>query len=376
MMHGIVVGAGPGGLAAALALQRSGIDVSVFERAASSWHAGSGLTLWPNAFKALDYLGAGNAVREHCLPLDGIAVRAANGQVLSATPRAILEGLSGESGAALLRSTLVSQLASLLERPPEAVECVGFRDDDQTVTAILADGREVSGDVLLGADGHASVVARQLFGRLPVHYAGYAVWRGVAAATLDDTSGTMMLGRGAQFGYFPMIHDQVYWFAALNVGEGSRKGGAEDRHWLMDRFAGWHTPVRDLIQATDPDALIVTDIYERAPLSQWSRGRVSLLGDAAHPSTPNLGQGACQAIEDAAVVASCLSAHADVARALRAYEARRAGRANAMTAQARTMGQIGQWRWPAACWLRDAMIRWSPRSFGLRNLRWMFDFQL
>src|SRR5581483_8104147 len=146
------------------------------------------------------------------------------------------------------------------------------------------------------------------------------------------------------------------------------------RQMLLRAFGRWHPPIRAVLEATDDTAIVATDILEVAPPRRWSVGRVTLLGDAAHPSTPNLGQGACQAFEDAAVLGRALREHAHVPTALRAYEAQRVRRANAMTAQARWMGRMGQWRGGLACWLRDQMILRTPAPLGRRNLRWMFDF--
>ena len=143
---------------------------------------------------------------------------------------------------------------------------------------------------------------------------------------------------------------------------------------MLGRFGGWHEPIRAIIEATDEAAIVVTEIYDRRPTRRSGAGRVTLVGDAAHPSPPNLGQGACQAIEDAAVLGGCLRGADDVPRALRVYEARRAPRANAVTAQARWMGLLGGWhRWPLP-WLRDCLIKGLPDGLNVRYLRWLCRF--
>ena len=375
MKRAIIIGAGPGGLTTAIALRRAGIEAHVFERAVRPRAAGSGLTLWPNAFKALETIGAAAPVRAVCRPLSGIAMYSWRGDVLSETSGHALEHLAGGTGAALLRAELVQVLLSNVEHVTWNARCVGVCQDGPRVTALLSDGREVTADLLVAADGLRSVIGQQILGPPPLRFAGYTVWRGTAGRELDDGLGVTMLGRGAQFGFFPMRGGRTYWFAALNAPGAGYWNGAPQRPLLIERFSDWCGPVRALIEATDPAAIVATDIYEREALRSWGHGRVVVLGDAAHPSTPNLGQGACQAIEDAVVLGRCVAADDALPTALGTYQARRRRRANAMTSQARLMARVGRWRGRIPCRIRDALIKATPRVLGRRNLQWMFDFQ-
>lgn len=377
MKRAIIIGAGPAGLTTAIALRAAGFEAAVFERAEAVREVGSGLTIWPNAMKALDHIGAAEAVRAVCRPLDGIAIRSWRGETLSATPGAVMERYCGGPSAALHRSEFIAVLLKLVSADVVtlAARCTGFRSDESGVTALFADGREERADLLIGADGIRSVVAAQLFGATKLRYAGYPVWRGISDFELPSGAGMTTMGPGAQFGLFPMTNHRVYWFATFSAPEGHASRG-EHARVLLEHFGGWHAPIKAVIQATDESAIIATDIYDRKPLHHWGRGRVTLVGDAAHPSTPNLGQGACQAIEDAVVLGACLSTHDDLPTALRAYEARRAPRANAMTIQARRMGQMGQWRFQPICWLRERMIKRTPAPVNLRFLQWLCNFEV
>ena len=174
----------------------------------------------------------------------------------------------------------------------------------------------------------------------------------------------------------PISRGRVYWFGTANAPASAGDPADGRKRDLLRRFSDWHAPIEALIEATDEADILRNDIYDRPPLPHWSEGRVTLLGDAAHPMTPNLAQGACQAIEDAAVLAKCLSADSDVAAALHAYEAWRAACAGRIVSMARLMGAVGQWRNPAACWLRDAALRLLPTPLRARQLEWIMDYRV
>jgi 2-polyprenyl-6-methoxyphenol hydroxylase-like FAD-dependent oxidoreductase len=184
------------------------------------------------------------------------------------------------------------------------------------------------------------------------------------------------MGRGAQFGFFPMTRNRVYWFASVNAPEGGDDWTVGRKRELIERFEDWHKPIEMLIESTDERSILRNDIYDLKPLRSWSVGRITLLGDAAHPSTPTLGQGACQAIEDAVVLAASLREAPEIASALRGYESRRIQRTSAITMQSRRIGQIGCWKNPALCWLRDKLISSVPAPIRLQQLSGMFRFEM
>jgi 2-polyprenyl-6-methoxyphenol hydroxylase-like FAD-dependent oxidoreductase len=374
----MVIGGGPAGLTAAIALRWAAIDVSLYERAPAGSDAGTGLTLWPNALKALELIGAADAVRASGAPCDGIALSSWRGDVLNRTPRELMERRFGGAGVALHRGELTRTLHALVGQGVVSfgARCSGFRVDASGVTALFADGRTASADLLVGADGIRSTIRAQLFGPSRLRYAGYPVFRGIAEFPLaaGERMGQLVLGRGAQFGLFPMTRGRVYWFASVDAPPGSWKG-RDCRPELLERFAQWREPASSVIAATPEDCIVVSDVYDRRPIRRWSGERVVLVGDAAHPSTPNLGQGACQAIEDAVVLARCLDEEESLGAALRAYERRRRARANATVRQARRMGRVGQWKNPLACWMRDGMIARTPERAQLRQLERMFTFE-
>ena len=377
----IIVGGGIGGLSAAITLRDVGVEVVVFERARALLEAGACLSLWPNAIKALSRMGLVGAVQAVGAPMTGGKILSPRGEMLvEQTFSEELERRYGTLGVGVMRADLQSVLLGALDAGVVRLgaRCVGFEQDNAGVVARFADGREERADLLIGADGINSVIRSQLFGGSKPTYAGYTAWVGVTRFDHDlirPGVGLLWWGRGAQFGMVPITNGRVYWFATINVldEEGDRAIGP--KHRVLDHFRGWHGPIEAVIEATEASTVLRFPLYDREPLKHWSKGRATLLGDAAHPMSPSLGQGACQAIEDAVVLAACLHKEGDIVTALRSYEARRTKRANEVTEQSRSVGRMIHWENPLACWLRDALMRRIPLSLHLNGLEWIFRYE-
>jgi len=370
LTRAIIVGGGIGGLTAAVALRRAGVEAVVFERAGDLREIGAGISIWVNAMKALEGLGLAEAVRAAGREEIGGEVRTAGGATLSRIPARTLEERFGRN-VILTRPDLQRALSAALEEAGGSVrtgtECVGFRQEGSDVAALLADGREERGDLLVGADGLSSVVRRQLFGDERPRYAGFTAWRALADLG-RDADGFEAWGRGSVFGLVGLGRGRFYWYGTRNAPEEQGDSEAGRKAEVLELFGGWHEPVPAVIRATPEAGILRNDVFDREPLKTWGEGRVTLLGDAAHPMTPNLGQGACQAIEDAAELAGCLRDGGDVVRALRLYEDRRRGRTAEVARRSRLLGRVVQLENPLLCAARNAAARAMPVRLQLRQL--------
>jgi 2-polyprenyl-6-methoxyphenol hydroxylase-like FAD-dependent oxidoreductase len=368
----LVIGAGIAGLATAIALQRAGRDVLVLERAPQPREIGAGISLWPNAVKALRRLGVGDAVEAAGAPAKNAAFRSWRGGQLGASITPRLQGRFGAPLVLVHRARLQAVMRRALA--PDAVrfgaECAALEHDGSKVTVLLVGGGVERGAVVIGADGlHSRVRTALLDDGLP-RYAGITAWRGVVP--LDDTlgrrvSGGETFGRGSLFGVAALNGSQVYWWAAMRCPESGGDAPPAERSSLLRAFAEWHDPIPELVAATPADAIIRSPLYDRPALRRLSVGRVALVGDAAHPMLPNLGQGACQAIEDAVVLGEEL-AGSDVVAALERYGARRAEHTADVARASRQMSRVAHLRSPLAAGLRNTVLRVTPASASLRRL--------
>ena len=371
----IVVGGGIGGLAIAVALVRRGWRVRVLEQAEAFSEVGAGISLWPNALRALDAIGIGAAVRRLGEQELNGGIRRRDGRWLAQTDS---EDIARRFGTVTIlhRADL---LRALVEALPSStlVSRASVSSVSSTVDAavITSGGSTERADLVVGADGLRSVTRQSLFPSAPgPRYAGYTAWRFVTKETvpLGGAAGETW-GAGMRFGYAALPDGRVYCYATANLPAGSVV--PDDLGELTSRFSHWHQPIPALLAAAAPSDVMRHDIYDLPDLPSFVKGRVALLGDAAHAMTPDLGQGACQALEDAATLASLLDRN-DVESALALYDDARRDRTQAVARLSRRIGGIGQWSSPLAVAMRDHLLPLIPASATTRSLNSVLDWSV
>lgn len=388
----LVVGGGIGGLCATLALLSLGIEVKIYEKATELRAIGAGMSLDPNGSNALGILGLRTEIQELVGPaVDGIGLRDwRDGSWLSYLPVSALENKFGMAPIGVYRPALQQILLQAVKEDGGQIECgaglVNFEQDSQRVTAYFANGQSDSAAILIGADGIHSKVREQLWGQqAKVRPAHQIYWR--SAIEFDHrrlkAAGELWgPGNGLVFGAMPLRNGMVHWYAVHNSKfeqDFLAKADPEEiKLWLLQQFSGsWISSCRELIESTPATSIVRTEIADLKPLTKWSAGRVTLLGDAAHAMNPALGQGASQAAEDAVVLATVLKQFGQVELALQHYEQTRIPRTTKLIKQARAISNIMQVNNLLLARTRNALFKtfFSGDKNSLRQLQWLYDYK-
>ncbi|WP_410624678.1 FAD-dependent monooxygenase [Amycolatopsis sp. cmx-8-4] len=353
-MRAVVVGGGIGGLAAAVGLRRVGWDVTVLEKAPEITGVGAGISLWPNAQRCLDVLGVQAPLQEQ---RDG-GLRDKRGRRITGWDAAAFTRNHGLPLAAIHRRDLIDALARALPRETikTGAEVTEVRDDG----FVRYTGGKLHADLVVAADGINSQIRK---GPKPV-YSGSTAFRGVAHR--PGTPLSTSWDRGAEIGVLPLAGGDVYWWISYVVRAGERP--ADVKAYLEQHFGDWHDPIPALIDATPAADILHHDLYYLGtPLPTYVRGRIALLGDAAHAMPPFLGQGGCQALEDAVVLAHAASTEDTTDNALRKYDQERRPRSQKVARDSVRAGKIGpQLTNPVATTLRKALLRMTPAEATAR----------
>jgi 2-polyprenyl-6-methoxyphenol hydroxylase-like FAD-dependent oxidoreductase len=366
----LVVGGGIGGLAVAIGLRATGHEVMVLERSPALEPVGAGITLFANAMRALDRLGVAHAVAARGAAGRDSAILTSDGRELTKLPADLIDGT-----VAIHRGELQSVLLAAAGEVALGAEVTEVEQDDRAVTARIAGAASERADLLVAADGLRSVV-RQRVASAPVRYGGYTAWRGVATISIAPGRLSESWGVGERFGLVDIGSSGTYWFATRNAPEGEFDRPEERKAELLERFSRWHSPIAEVIEATPPDGILRNDVYYLDPLPTWSRGRIVLLGDSAHATTPGVGQGAAQALEDAVALSTELARGDELRSALTRYESVRRPRTTMVLKQSRRADQAAQLSSPLVCRIRNAITRRIPASLQRRQLAPLIEYQL
>jgi len=354
----IIVGGGIGGAATALALHQVGFEPVVYERTKALREVGAGIALWANAthiLKQLDLLAS--SIRIGCLTTN-YQFLSAKGKELVNIP---LDGCElpvigihrAELHQLLWRNVPCENL--FLSETFEGLE----RDGNQVI-AHFASGLTVEGDALIGADGLRSRVRSAILGDEPPIYRNFKTWRGLTDYVPSSYRLGYIhefLGRGKGFGLMMLGQGKMYWYAAATASQGQPDAALGRKKELEMMYQDWFDVIPELIAATNEADILTTDLCDRPPTQPWSQGNVTLLGDAAHPMLPTMGQGACTALEDGYVVAKCLREQTDVMSAFQRYESLRFPRTKAIVEASLRSAKMGELQNPLAVGFRNAFMK-------------------
>jgi 2-polyprenyl-6-methoxyphenol hydroxylase-like FAD-dependent oxidoreductase len=353
-------------MATAIALRQAGHEVRVVERASKAAEVGAGLAIWPNGRRSLAALGVGDT---DGLPVRRLQLRDWRGRLLSEMALGELKARYGSELIILHRADLHSSLLEVLGRHTVQLgsEVIGFQQVGSRVHVALRSGEQCDTDLVVGADGIRSKVRQGLLSDGAPRFSGATCWRGVTSFALEEGSAINWWGRAGEFGIFPLREGRAYWFGVQNRPAGEAESARGRKADVMDAFASWPEAVSAVLQATHEGSVLRNDLYDRPPAGTWSRGRVTLVGDAAHPMLPNAAQGACQALEDAVALGNALRS-ASIEEGLKIYQARRLKAANAIVSQAHLTARMVQSTNPLMAWLRDLLVAHVPRSLMWRQI--------
>jgi 2-polyprenyl-6-methoxyphenol hydroxylase-like FAD-dependent oxidoreductase len=377
-MQGIIIGGGIGGLTAAIALQQRGIDVHVYEQAPEIREVGAGLVMSANALQVLDWLGLAEIIQRKGWSLQKGLITKPDKSIIQQVDVESISQRFGYGMTTIQRGQLQKVLVEALpaNRLHTGKRLVELSQDDQHVRVRFSDGNSVEADFVIGSDGIRSAVRRQIMGEQTLRYSGQTCWRTIVDYALPiDTQTTSVeyWGRpaGLRVGVVPLSSAQVYVYVTAAAQAGQTTQAGELTATLQSIGQSFDKTVQAIFQQIDGNRVFHADLYDLPTLPSWSKGRVTLLGDAAHATTPNLGQGACQAIEDAWAIAACLAQY-EPAQAFQNYELLRKRKADQVVQTSRQIGKavnLPGWLKPLAF----AAMRAVPKSVSKRQFEQIYD---
>jgi 2-polyprenyl-6-methoxyphenol hydroxylase-like FAD-dependent oxidoreductase len=364
MVQIAIIGGGIGGLTAALALRQCGFEPEVFEQAPALLDVGSAIALWPNATRVLDRLQLIDAILERAGVLEEVRWLDQHGRLIN---RVRISGVPRFPSVALHRADLQHILLQAL--PERSIHLghtlVKYEQYGDRMIAKFMNGNSIEPDFLIAADGIHSRVRAQFINDSDPIERGYTIWRGISPTILSAGTAFELYGCGKRFGIGPIGLGRTGWWATVN------NNHADD---LSKLFAGWYRPVVELIETTPPSSILKTGAFDRLPVRNWGDGRMTMIGDAIHPTTPNLGQGGCLAMEDAVVLARCFEKHGAKEEALRRYERCRYKRTTMISRYSRYYGSIGQSENVLVRSMRRTALALVPEALALRLMQIFFDY--
>ena len=338
-----IIGAGVAGLTAGYALKSIGRTCTIFEQSKVIKGIGAGFGLAANAMKAFELIGLREEIELIGHHLESYNILDEHGKVLFAPDTDFISENYQQRNFAIHRADLHQFLLSKVAHVQLGKRAIRFEQSTNSVTIYFEDGTAHRSRYLLIADGVKSILRQQILPESKPRYAGYTCWRAtISNASLNLQKGSETWGKDGRFGLTPLVNNRLYWYACIN----SKAHNTLYQHYtiqdLYKHFEHYHQPIPQVLQHTNDEDLIWNDIIDIAPIKHFAYGNILLIGDAGHATTPNMGQGACQAIEDVAVLIDELSHESSVELAFKNFERRRLARTKYITDNSKRIGEIAQ----------------------------------
>ena len=373
-----IIGAGIGGLATALGFQQKGIEYQIFEKAPVLNEVGAGIWLAPNALQVLESLGVLNEIKSNGNSLNRITVGKSDLSPLSDNFQDAVKKKFGFSTIAIHRAKLQGILFDKIESDKIYLG-KDFKSFEQKKSGEIeiqfADGSKYETEFLIGADGINSNVRKQLFPDSQTRYSGQTCWRGIADIELDKEFGDRgfeLWGNQIRFGTSKIAKDKVYWFAVALAKPNLKDDKNKVQEKLLKMFSDFHPLVQQLIAATPVDKLIRNDIIDLKPLENWYNDNICLIGDAGHATTPNMGQGAAQAIEDAYYLSNIIAEQPNE-NVFGLFQQKRKKKVNKIVQESWMTGKIAHWKYGQN--LRNFFLKCMPSKMVQKKMFDMYEIE-
>ncbi|NRB51527.1 MAG: FAD-dependent monooxygenase [Saprospiraceae bacterium] len=369
-MKTIIIGGGIAGLTTAIALEKEGFDTHVYEAQPELSVAGAGIWMATNAMQVFERLGLAEDIKHRGMPLDKIEIADFKLKPIQTTSQLLFVEQYGYSVTSILRSRLRDTLVEHYGKPVYTGKCLDrVLDNEKSVKAFFTDGSHVVGEILIGADGIHSAVRKQLVPNSQIRYSGQTCWRGIADIVLEAPYKRACVetwGKKYRFGLSVISEKEVYWFAVAKAPRGEKDDAAMIKKKLQSMYADFSEPIPSILSATPSARIIRNDITDLQPIGDWYQGRICLIGDAAHATTPNMGQGGGQAVEDAWFLSKILKAEKDYRIAFPQFQKKRQKKVAQVVKTSWQIGKVAHLSFGQG--LRNFLLRNTPKSFAEKRM--------
>jgi 2-polyprenyl-6-methoxyphenol hydroxylase-like FAD-dependent oxidoreductase len=376
MKNVTIIGGGIAGLTTAISLNKIGIKTAIFEAAPEIKPVGAGLGLAANAIKAFEHIGIADEIVKAGKLLDAFTVYDQAGKPITRTDSKAVGAKYGLGNFTIHRADLHEILLSKID-PFSIVtnqKAVDIEQKEHSVILKFQSGMTCETDYLIVADGIHSPIRQKLLPNIKPRYAGYTCWRGVMDNTeLKLTEASETWGANGRLGILPLANNKIYWFACVNAPQNDPTMKGYKIADVQQIFKDFHAPIPEVLAHTKQEQVVWNDIIDLEPIHQYAFNNIVLIGDAAHATTPNLGQGACQAIEDAVILADEIKANDSFELAFKKFEQRRLKRTHYVVNTSRAVGRVAQWQNSILIALRNAAFRLVPPSINEKQLSKLYQ---